>query len=143
MGVLIWQYQLCSFNLGDTKSNRFLYEIIIIHSFSTGDCIEYQVLSILSYIIPDSINLTMENMSYDNQKNEYLNKVIVKISMVFCLLFVFRAVFLSASTCFRPSAPVCGSGAKNCRLSLPGPSQAKQKKISRLRRRPRNSSGCE
>ena len=34
--------------------------------------------SILSYIIPDNINLTMENDAYDSQKNDKLNKVIIK-----------------------------------------------------------------
>jgi DNA-directed RNA polymerase II subunit RPB1 len=34
--------------------------------------------SILSYIIPHTINLTMENMSYDNHKDDFLNKVIIQ-----------------------------------------------------------------
>ncbi|MBG01362.1 MAG: hypothetical protein CL470_03745 [Acidimicrobiaceae bacterium] len=33
---------------------------------------------ILSYIIPKNINLTMENDAYDKQKNDKLNKVIIK-----------------------------------------------------------------
>ena len=33
---------------------------------------------ILSYIIPTNINLTMENDAYDQQKNDQLNKVIIK-----------------------------------------------------------------
>ena len=33
---------------------------------------------ILSYIIPKNINLTMENASYDNNKNDQLNKVVIK-----------------------------------------------------------------
>ena len=34
--------------------------------------------SIISYIIPSDINLTMENASYDNNNNDKLNKVVIK-----------------------------------------------------------------
>ena len=33
---------------------------------------------IISYIIPKNINVEMENASYDNNKNEILNKVVIK-----------------------------------------------------------------
>ena len=34
--------------------------------------------SVLSYIIPKNINLTMKNNSYDTNPDDYLNKVIIE-----------------------------------------------------------------
>ena len=33
---------------------------------------------IISYIIPESINLTMKNSSHDTNSDDYLNKVVIK-----------------------------------------------------------------
>ena len=47
-------------------------------SMKVGNVEYWSGKSIISYIIPSDINLTMENASYDNNNNDKLNKVVIK-----------------------------------------------------------------
>lgn len=47
-------------------------------SYKIGETEFWSGKQMVSYIIPKNINLTMENASYDNNKNDKLNKVVIK-----------------------------------------------------------------
>jgi DNA-directed RNA polymerase II subunit RPB1 len=47
-------------------------------SYKIGETEFWSGKQMVSYIIPKNINLTMENASYDNNKNDKLNKIVIK-----------------------------------------------------------------
>ena len=60
------------------KKNGSIPENSLVINVKGADVKLWSGKDIMSYIIPDSINLTMKNSSYDTNSDDYLNKVVIK-----------------------------------------------------------------